>query len=167
LAGSKRSLRRYLRALLVLDEPLERTAGTYALGVFLGFSPLVGMHTLIALAITFLFRVNRLAILLGVYTNTPWTYPATLTVGTALGMWILRIDAAVPTLPKEAFWTGRAREVLLGNVWELLAPFLVGNFLLAAAASLTAFVVSKSLLGRYRARRDGGAPPPIPAAPDR
>ena len=167
MTGSKRSLRRYLRALLVLDEPPERTAGTYALGVFLGFSPLVGLHTLIALVIIFFFRVNRLAILLGVYTNTPWTYPATLTVGTALGVWMLRIKTAVPALPEGALWTGRARELLVGNFWELLAPFVAGNFVLAAAAALVAYVVSKSLLTRYRARRRRAPVPSTPAAPDR
>lgn len=154
----KRSLRRYLRALLVLDEPPERTAWTYALGVFLGFSPLVGLHTLIALAIIFLFRVNRLAILLGVYTNTPWTYPATLTVGTALGLWVLGMDGAAPAIPSEAFWTGRARELLAGNFWRLLAPFVVGNFLLAVAAGLVAYALSKWILTRYRARRRSTAP---------
>jgi len=40
--------------------------------VFFGFSPLLGLHTVLAIVFAFLFNLNRVAVLLGVYSNLPW-----------------------------------------------------------------------------------------------
>ena len=64
--------RRWLGALLHIDDSPQRTAAAFALGVFFGFSPLVGLHTLLGIAFAFLFNFNRVAVLLGVYSNLPW-----------------------------------------------------------------------------------------------
>src|SRR5258708_12111105 len=65
-------VRRWLGALLHIDDSPERTAAAFALGVFFGFSPFVGLHTLLAIAFAFLLNFNRVAVLLGVYSNLPW-----------------------------------------------------------------------------------------------
>jgi len=39
---------------------------------FFRISPFLGLHTLVGLGIAFLFRLNRLAVLVGVWTNGPW-----------------------------------------------------------------------------------------------
>jgi len=65
-------VRRYLRTLLHIDDTPERTAAAFAVGVFLGFSPFLGLHTLIAIVLAFLLNFNRVAVLLGVYSNLPW-----------------------------------------------------------------------------------------------
>ena len=44
------------RRLLALDDPPERTALAFAVGVFIAFSPFLGLHTLIATLIAFLIR---------------------------------------------------------------------------------------------------------------
>ena len=41
-------LRSALRNLLNTDDPPERTAWAFAIGVFIAFSPLLGLHTIIA-----------------------------------------------------------------------------------------------------------------------
>ena len=40
-------VRRWLDALLHIDDTPERTAAAFALGVFFGFSPFLGLHTLL------------------------------------------------------------------------------------------------------------------------
>jgi hypothetical protein len=69
---TKALARRWLGALLHIDDSPERTAAAFALGVFFGFSPFVGFHTLLGIALAFLFNLNRVAVLLGVYSNLPW-----------------------------------------------------------------------------------------------
>jgi hypothetical protein len=64
--------RRWLGTLLHIDDSPERTAAAFALGVFFGFSPFLGLHTLLGLAFAFLLNLNRVAVLLGVYSNLPW-----------------------------------------------------------------------------------------------
>src|SRR2546425_176238 len=48
------------------------TAVAFPVGVFFGFSPLLGLHTLLAILVAFLFNLSRVAALLGVYSNLPW-----------------------------------------------------------------------------------------------
>jgi uncharacterized protein len=64
-------VRRWLGALLHIDDSPERTAAAFALGVFLGFSPFVGLHTVAGVLLAFLLNFNRVAVLLGVYSNLP------------------------------------------------------------------------------------------------
>ncbi|PYR27245.1 MAG: DUF2062 domain-containing protein, partial [Acidobacteria bacterium] len=65
-------IQRWLNVLLHIADTPERTAAAFALGVFFGFSPFLGLHTLLALAVAFLLNLNRVAVLLGVYSNLPW-----------------------------------------------------------------------------------------------
>ena len=65
-------VRRWLDALLHIDDSPERTAAAFALGVFFGFSPFLGFHTILGIVFAFLLNLNRVAVLLGVYSNLPW-----------------------------------------------------------------------------------------------
>jgi uncharacterized protein (DUF2062 family) len=64
--------RRWLGQLLHIADTPERTAAAFALGVFFGFSPLLGLHTILGVVFAFLLNLNRVAVLLGVYSNLPW-----------------------------------------------------------------------------------------------
>src|SRR6202007_2782000 len=82
-------IRRWLDVLLHIQDSPERTAAAFALGVFFGFSPLLGLHTVLGIAFAFLFNLNRVAVLLGVYSNLPWIIGAyyaftTMVIGGAL-----------------------------------------------------------------------------------
>jgi uncharacterized protein (DUF2062 family) len=65
-------VRRWLEALLHIEDSPERTAAAFALGVFFGFSPFLGFHTVLGVVFAILFNLNRVAVLLGVYSNLPW-----------------------------------------------------------------------------------------------
>src|SRR3954465_6811547 len=83
--------RAWLEQLLHTRDTPQRTAAAYALGVFLGFSPFLGLHTLLGLVFAFTLSLNRVAVLLGIYSNLPWILPAYYTLATALGAAILRV----------------------------------------------------------------------------
>ncbi len=78
-------IRRWADALLHIDDTPERTAAAFALGVFFGFSPFLGLHTLLGIVFAFLLNLNRVAVLLGVYANLPWIigpyYVTTMMIG--------------------------------------------------------------------------------------
>jgi len=78
-------LRRWLDQLLHTHDTPQRTAAAYALGVLFGFSPLLGLHTLLGIALAFGLNLNRVAVLLGIYSNLPWILPAYYTLATMLG----------------------------------------------------------------------------------
>ena len=64
--------RRWMQILLHVHDTPTRTAAAYALGVFFGFTPFFGLHTIGGLAVAFVWNLNRVAVLLGVYSNLPW-----------------------------------------------------------------------------------------------
>ena len=86
-------VRAWLEQLLHTHDTPQRTAAAYALGVFLGFSPLLGFHTVLGLILAFALNLNRVAVLLGVYSNLPWVLVPYYTVATWLGATLL---GAVP-----------------------------------------------------------------------
>jgi hypothetical protein len=51
-------VRRGLDALLHVNDTPERTAAAFALGCFIGFSPFLGFHTLIAITLAFFLNLN-------------------------------------------------------------------------------------------------------------
>src|SRR5437763_9043608 len=78
-------IRRWLDRLLHIDDTPERTAAAFALGVFFGFSPLLGLHTLLGILFAFLLNLNRVSVLLGVYSNLPWFLGPYYVVATMVG----------------------------------------------------------------------------------
>ena len=143
-----------LRLLLNLGDHPDRTARAYALGVFLSFSPFWGLHTLLGLLIAFLFRLNRLAILVGVYTNNPWTIAPAASLGTALGFMIVGGENRLPPFTETALFSRQFWGRMLSDVHHLLLPFFVGNLILAIVVGLIAYwVLLGILLRRERAKR--------------
>ena len=85
MIGSRDARRRWLNQLLHTHDTPQRTAAAYGIGVFFGFSPFLGLHTVLGLIVAFAFNLNRVAVLLGVYSNLPWILPAYYTLATMLG----------------------------------------------------------------------------------
>jgi uncharacterized protein (DUF2062 family) len=82
---TKSLVRRWLGQLLHIDDTPERTAAAFALGVFIGFSPFLGLHTIFGIVLAFLLNVNRVAVLLGVYSNLPWFLAPYYAIATTMG----------------------------------------------------------------------------------
>ena len=153
--SEKRRFRRYLREILLLDEPPERTARTFGFGVFIAFSPFIGLHTLIAIVILLFVKLNRLSFLAGVFSNTVWTVAPMLALGTGLGAFVLGSDTALPELNAETLASGQFWKQLTSDGWNLLAPFMLGNFILSGVLALVGYAILKWFLLRYRSKRSG------------
>jgi uncharacterized protein (DUF2062 family) len=135
-------LRRWLDQLLHTHDTPQRTAAAYALGVFFGFSPVLGLHTVLGLLFAFLLNLNRVAVILGVYSNLPWILPAYYTLATLVGAAILRVKVP-PGLLREltealadASWGEfrRLAHALTPLAWAFVLGSTLGALLLAAVA---------------------------------
>jgi len=149
-----------VRKLLHIEDTSERTALAYAAGIFLGFSPFLGFHTLMGVAVAFLFRLNRVAVLLGVWSNTPWWIVPYYSISTWVGMWVvgIRVDQGGMM---EMFRLGMEKGFLGTNFWTslvsqsgLLLSFTVGSLILAALLSLAAYPLSLRWIKFYRSKRE-------------
>jgi uncharacterized protein len=150
MAGSPEARRRWLDQLLHTHDTPTRTAAAYAVGVFFGFSPFLGLHTVLGLVVAFAFNLNRVAVLLGVYSNLPWILPAYYTLSTMLGATILKVDAP-PGLLKEF------REALTGVSWgefrslaKTLSPLIwsyaLGSTIGGVALAIVAYKASLTMI---------------------
>jgi uncharacterized protein (DUF2062 family) len=77
------------RRLLALDDPPERTALAFSVGVFIAFSPFLGLHTILATLIAFLFRFNKIAIYAGTFVNNPLLLVPIIVASYAIGAFFL------------------------------------------------------------------------------
>jgi uncharacterized protein (DUF2062 family) len=157
-----------IKKLLHIEDPPERTALAYSIGIFLGFSPFLGAHTLTALAIAFLFNLNRIAILLGAWSNTPWWIVPYYTTATCVGMWVTGFWIDGKTL-KVVFQSGIDQGFMSSNFrshiasqWGLLLSFAIGSLILATFLSLVAYPLSLKCIKFYRSRRKDQKTPSIP-----
>jgi uncharacterized protein len=149
-------LRGALRRLLALDDPPERTALAFSIGVFIAFSPFLGLHTIMATALAFIFRFNKAAIYTGTFINNPFLTLVPITVASyAVGAFVLGRPLGLPEeglkLLREPHLTDPAYWRALGAGWsQVLLPFAIGGTLLSVVCSLAAYPVTLRLL---RARR--------------
>ncbi len=142
-------IRSWLEQLLHTHDTPQRTAGAYALGVFLAFSPMLGLHTVLGLALAFLFGLNRVAVVLGVYTNLPWLVPAYYTLATIAGAAVLGVDVQPRALEEAMRAVSAASWAEVGGLARRLAPLMwaytlgstVGAVLLAAVAYRVSLVM--------------------------
>ena len=149
-------LRRWLDQLLHTHDTPQRTAAAYAVGIFFGFSPFLGLHTVLGLACAFAFGLNRLAVLLGIYSNLPWILPAYYSLATLLGAMILRVKvppSLLSDLQKALSETSWADFRQLGHALTPLAwAYALGSTIGAVVLALISYRVALTMITAHRRR---------------
>jgi uncharacterized protein (DUF2062 family) len=152
----KTSTRRWLDQLLHTHDTPQRTAVAYALGIFFGFSPMLGLHTVLGLVFAFAFNLNRVAVLLGIYSNLPWILPAYYSLATLLGATILRTKVP-PNLWRD-FQAALAQgswadfRLFAHGLTPLLWAYVLGSTIGAIILALIAYRVALAMIVAHRRR---------------
>ena len=151
--------RRVLQVLLHVEDTPHRTALAFGVGIFIAFSPFLGIHMGIALVVAFAFNLNRVAILLGTYVNNPWTLVPMYLGGTTLGCLLLD----VPNRGVEIIDWSQHGMAFLVSLWTsfrpYLWPFLLGNTILGLVCGTLGYLLLRHVLER-RAATGSAAPAP-------
>jgi len=157
IALTRALVRKWMEALLHIHDTPRRTAAAFAMGVWFGFSPFLGLHTVLALGVAFVFDLNRVAVLVGVYSNLPWIIAAWYALATAAGAWMLgtKLPAGFGdrvaqlfslSLFRLEFWRQMAHEMR-----PLFWPYFVGSLLGATILCAAAYWLTREFLEvRYR-----------------
>ena len=143
-------IRQVVQLLVHVDDSPGRVALAFAIGVWIAFFPILGIHTGLALAIAFVFRLSRVAILTGAWINNPWTLGPMYMAGTVLGCSILGVSTEGL---EEIDWSlhGRAfYAALLESLRPYVLPFIVGNTVLGLACAVLAYFLLRTILERRR-----------------
>jgi hypothetical protein len=149
----------------------RRTAAAFALGVFLSFSPFLGLQVLMGFGAAFAFRLSRAVMFAGLCTNLPWImlpwYALTTAAGAAAIEGPVSVDIrfaltellALP-LTGPAFWT-QSLDILAPFLWSFVFGSTAGALVLGVAA----YVVVERYLSRMHAGRAEALLPDAPFEP--
>lgn len=147
------------RRLLALDDPPERTALAFSIGVFIAFSPFLGLHTITATLIAFLFRFNKIAIYAGTFINNPFlTLVPIIIASYALGALVLDRPLSIPPegielLKNPHLLTADYYRRIFVQSWDIVWPFTVGATLLSVICSAVAYPVTLWALRKHQKRK--------------
>lgn len=139
-----------LKLLVHVEDTPHRIALAFGIGIWIAFFPIWGLHTAMALAIAFLFRLSRAAMILGAYVNNPWTVAPLYTAGTVLGCWLLRVPVEGSFDLDWSLKGGAFLEALVRTLRPYLWPFIVGNTIVGVAGGAFAYFGLRWVLERRR-----------------
>lgn len=138
-----KDMKKLLAAMLALDNHPRHIATGFAIGVFIGITPFIGLHTLMAVMAAFTFRLNKLTTITGAWANTPFTTPPVLIASYKLGAWLLGETARpfnITTLE-----------------WHYLKDFagalLLGSAVIGLAAAILGYGLCYWLVVRYKGKK--------------
>ena len=149
-----------VRRLLAIDDPPERTALAFAIGVFIAFSPFLGLHTITATAIAFAFRFNKIAIYAGTFVNNPFlTLVPIILLSYATGALLLGRPLG---LPPESLELLRSPHLLTGEWWgklfqsggNVFLPFFIGGMSLSVICSIIAYPLTLRFLKAWKRKKE-------------
>ena len=141
----KQKLLEKFKAILSLDSHPGHIALGFAVGVFISFTPLFGLHTPIAIVVAFLFRLNKVACITGAWINTPLTVVPVLVASYEVG----------------TFLNGKTAQTLtFTNLeWNYLKPYasslLLGSSLIGFLAAIFSYFICYWLVLSFRRKDEG------------
>jgi uncharacterized protein (DUF2062 family) len=152
-------IRKAFRRLLAIDDPPERTALAFSIGVFIAFSPFLGLHTIMATIIAFAFKFNKIAIYAGAYINNPFlTLIPIIILSYAVGAFFLGRPLTIPAegvelLKSPDLLSGAYYRRLVEQSRSIVEPFAVGGMVLSVVCSALAYPLTLRALRAYRRRK--------------
>lgn len=136
-------LKQQFKKILSLDAHPGHIAAGFSVGVFISFTPFFGLHTPLAIALAFIFRLNKLTCITGAWINTPLTMVPILVASYDLGR----------------FLRGKqSRDLALSSLdWHSLQPYaksiLLGSSIIGFIAAVAAYFICYWVVTFFR-RKD-------------
>jgi hypothetical protein len=135
-----------IRGIFKLNDSPNQLAAAFAVGVFIAFSPTVGLHTFSCLLIAWLFRLSKIVVLTAAFVNNPWTIVPLYGFCLWFGMKITGAETAAPDIAWSELTFRNAYTVLAPYLW----PFVAGTLVIGAFAAVLAYAVMYWAVVRYR-----------------
>lgn len=138
------------------DHSNPNLAAALALGVLVAPTPVLGLHTWMAIGLAFAFRVNRLAAFVGSNVANPLTMVPLVWLDIELGARLLGRPAPA--------WPGRTE--VWAQLGRLYLEAWVGALVVGAAGAVATYVLARLLLPGWRRRAQSAAVASSPVSGD-
>ena len=143
-------IRGKIQEAIAADSDERSLAAGFAVGVFFSFSPLVTLHTVLALSVALVFRFNKVTTIAGVWVNNPYTMPFVFYGCFRLGEWILGMRVASPSFESYTI------ETFLKAAAPYAAPLFLGTTIVGLAAAALGYVVVYRIAVKVKSARRKG-----------
>jgi uncharacterized protein len=151
-----------------LQEDPRKLAWGMALGVFIGITPTIPLHTVIVLSLAALLRVSPVTAFIGIQIGNPLTIVPIYIASYKIGQFLLYHGK--PLVFPETFSFKAWMDVL----WQGGVALQVGGVVLAIPPAIASYFVTLWIVQRYRRRKAAKAPsvlalsqnPPQPSGPE-
>ncbi len=166
-----RVLKLYLHRLRRLSDSPHRVARGVFAGTFVAFTPLFGVHLLLAPALAWIIRGNVVASCIATLICNPITFPFIAYVCVKVGQVFIgaeqevsfsAIAAAIKDLGKLIIELFNGKQADWDAIWILidgiLYPYLIGGVLIGVIASCVAALSSLRIVQAYQRRRNRRQP---------
>ncbi len=138
----------YKRFLKIRGNPHEIALG-FALGLFVGMTPFMGLHTAIAVPIAALFKWNKIASAAAVWISNPLTAPVVYPITYWVGSRFVTFKKTYQ-LPEELNYTILLD--ILKKAPEVIWILVVGGVIVGIPLAIVGYYFSYSAIVQYRGR---------------
>ena len=161
-----------IRLKRIPDTPHKISLGM-SCGIFASFTPLFGLHFLIAGLLSYLLRANVLASLIGTFIGNPITFPIITVFNLKLGEWILGSNEYssgdggkifegfldfIFLIYKSLYTEGLIGENSVPRMNEFLygvfIPYSIGGLILGISIAIISYLLLRPLVSTYQKKRD-------------
>jgi len=150
--GLTRPARYLSKRILRLSASPHAVATGVAAGIFSAFTPLLGFHVILAVALAYLLAGNLLAAALSTTIANPLTIPLIAVATFRLGEALLGIHSAEAVTTSELFHM--LEHLKLSELWQpILKPMLVGAGILGTTGACLAYGVTRFAVTSFKVRR--------------
>ena len=118
----------------------------FACGSMVSFTPLLGLHFILALIFAYLIRGNLIAALIGTVVGNPLTFPF---------IWglIYKVGTFVTTIKHVTLSNKINFEMIVNQTYEIFFPMFVGGIIIAPLVWITTYFVIYSFISSYKKRK--------------
>lgn len=110
-----------------------------ALGNFVGILPFLGLHTVMAVGLAYLLRLNALIVFLGTQISNPFTFP-----------FILFVSAQAGNLAMHGSLLSLKFTSDISILKTYVVPTIAGSILIGLAISIPSYFITLKVAKRYR-----------------
>ena len=150
-----KNIRDRIRGVFHLHDSPNRIALAFAVGVFIAFSPIIGLHTISVFVFAWMFRLSKVVVFSAACINNPWTIVPLYGFCLWFGIKITGAMTVVPDIAWRTLTISSAYDILRPYLW----PFVAGTIVVGAAAAVISYFFIYWAVVRHRRGMNGEETP--------
>ena len=136
----------YQRFVKIRGHPREISLG-FALGLFVGMSPFMGLHTAIAVLLAALFKWNKISAALAVWISNPLTAPVIYGLAYVMGAKVLAYENSYD-LPRN--FDLDALLFIIRSAPDIIGVLIVGGMVMGLPLAIAGYFAAYAAIWEYR-----------------